>query len=413
MRLLDHMLSRFVRTGTLTVIGSDGKAVTHAGEPGPACTIRLTDPALYRTLFLNPELKAGEAYMDGTLVIEKGTIRDLLMIFAANREHLRSQPLQKALRDGYKRLRKLGSRNTLVKARANVAHHYDLSNALYEMFLDDDLHYSCAYFATDEDTLETAQRNKLRHIAAKLDLKPGQRVLDIGCGWGGLAMYLAEVAEVNVLGVTLSTEQHALATQRARARGLEGRVQFELLDYRKAKGPFDRIVSVGMFEHVGVTQHAEYFAKVRDLLAPDGAALIHTIGRMGGPGAVSPWFRKYIFPGAHVPAVSEFAAAAESAKLWITDIEILRRHYAETLLHWEQRFQAQRSQAAAMFDERFCRMWEFYLIAGEIGFRYGKQMVIQMQVSKANNALPITRDYLMQAEAELKRRERPLKQRKG
>ena len=413
MRLLDRMLSRFVRTGTLTVIDPDGKEVVHQGTPGPECTIRLTDAKLYRTLFLNPELKAGEAYMDGTLIVEKGSIRDLLMIFAANREHLRSQPLQKAVRDAYKKLRKLGSRNTLVKARANVAHHYDLSNELYEMFLDDDLHYSCAYFASEQDTLETAQRQKLRHIAAKLDLKPGQRVLDIGCGWGGLAMYLAEVADVEVLGVTLSTEQHALATQRAKARGLQDRVRFELLDYRRAQGPFDRIVSVGMFEHVGVTQHAEYFAHVRDLLTPDGAALIHTIGRMGGPGAVSPWFRKYIFPGAHVPAVSEFSAAAESAKLYITDIEILRRHYAETLLHWERRFQAQRAKAEQLFDARFCRMWEFYLIAGEIGFRYGKQMVIQMQVAKTNDSLPITRDYLMQTEAALQKRERPLLQRKS
>ena len=411
MRLLDRMLSRFVRTGTLTVIDPDGKAVVHKGSPGPECTIRLTEPKLYRTLFLNPELKAGEAYMDGTLIVEKGSIRDLLMIFAANRDHLRDQPLQKAVRDTYKKLRKLGARNTLVKARANVAHHYDLSNELYEMFLDDDLHYSCAYFASDDDTLETAQRNKLRHIAAKLDLKPGQRVLDIGCGWGGLALYLAEVADVQVLGVTLSTEQHALATARAKARGLQDKVHFELLDYRKAQGPFDRIVSVGMFEHVGVTQHQEFFAKVKDLLTPDGVALIHTIGRMGGPGAVSPWFRKYIFPGAHVPAVSEFSAAAESAKLWITDIEILRRHYAETLLHWERRFTAQRAKAEQWFDARFCRMWEFYLIAGEIGFRYGKQMVIQMQLSRANDALPITRDYLMHTETALMQRERPLLQR--
>lgn len=411
MRLLDRMLSRFVRTGTLTVIDPEGQAVAHRGQPGPECTIRLTDPKLYRTLFLNPELKAGEAYMDGTLVVEKGSIRDLLMIFAANRDHLRDQPLQKAVRDTYKKLRKLGARNTLVKARANVAHHYDLSNTLYELFLDDDLHYSCAYFATPEDTLETAQRQKLRHIAAKLDLKPGQRVLDIGCGWGGLAMYLAEVAEVQVLGVTLSTEQQALATARAKARGLEDRVRFELLDYRKAQGPFDRIVSVGMFEHVGVTQHAEYFAQVKRLLTDDGVALIHTIGRMGGPGAVSPWFRKYIFPGAHVPAVSEFSAAAESAKLWITDIEILRRHYAETLLHWERRFQAQRATVEKLFDARFCRMWEFYLIAGEIGFRYGKQMVIQMQLTKALDTLPVTRDYLLHAETALQQRERPLQQR--
>ncbi|WP_293374179.1 cyclopropane-fatty-acyl-phospholipid synthase family protein [Nevskia sp.] len=401
MRLLDRMLRSFVRTGSLTVIAPDGRAEVHAGAPGPVVSIRLTDPALYRTLFFNPELKAGEAYMDGTLVVEEGSIRDLLMIFALNRDHLRSQPLQKAVRDTYKRLRKLGSRNTLKRSRSNVAHHYDLSNELYRLFLDDDLHYSCAYFQTPDDTLEAAQQNKLRHIAAKLDLRPGQRILDIGCGWGGMALYLAAVADVEVVGVTLSVEQHALATERAVARGLGDRVRFELKDYRDVQGPFDRIVSIGMFEHVGVSQHQEFFAKVSALLGDGGVALIHTIGRMGGPGSISPWFRKYIFPGAHVPAVSEFSAAAESAKLWITDIEILRRHYAETLKHWEARFRLHRDAAETMFDARFCRMWEFYLIAGEIGFRYGKQMVIQMQLAKAGDALPITRDYLVEAERRL------------
>ena len=408
MRLLDRMLSSFVRTGGLTVVGPDGRRTENRGGPGPEVTIRLTDPALYRTLFLNPELKAGEAYMDGTLIVEQGSIRDLLMIFALNRDHLRGQPLQQAVRKFAKRVRKLATRNTRAASRANVAHHYDLSNALYRLFLDRDLHYSCAYFQSPDDSLELAQRQKLRHIAAKLDLKPGQKILDIGSGWGGLAMYLAEVADVEVLGVTLSTEQHALATERARERGLEQRVRFELRDYRDVQGPFDRIVSVGMFEHVGVSQHAEFFQKVRQLLTPDGAALLHTIGRMGGPGPVSPWFRKYIFPGAHVPAISEVATAAEWAKLWVTDIEILRRHYAETLKHWEARFQQHRAEAEAMFDARFCRMWEFYLIAGEIGFRYGKQMVIQMQMSRNLDSLPITRDYLLHTERELMGRERPL-----
>lgn len=408
MRLLDRMLSSFVRVGCLTLIGPDGGRSVHRGSPGPEVSIRLTDPALYRTLFLNPELKAGEAYMDGSLIVEQGSIRDLLLVFALNREHLRGQPLQQALRKLAKRLRKLGARNNRAASRANVAHHYDLSNALYRLFLDRDLHYSCAYFLQPDDSLELAQRQKLRHIAAKLDLKPGQKILDIGSGWGGLAMYLAEVAEVEVLGVTLSTEQHALATERARERGLEQRVRFELRDYRDVQGPFDRIVSVGMFEHVGVSQHAEFFAKIRHLLSPDGVALLHTIGRMGGPGAVSPWFRKYIFPGAHVPAISEVATAAESAKLWVTDIEILRRHYAETLKHWEARFQQHRAEAEAMFDARFCRMWEFYLIAGEIGFRYGKQMVIQMQMTKNLDTLPISRDYLLHRQNELQGRERPL-----
>ena len=408
MRLLDRMLRGFVRIGTLTVIAPDGTQVVHQGERGPRCAIRLTDPKLYRTLFLNPELKAGEANMDDSLRVEEGSIRDLLTIFALNREHLRSQPVQRVVRDTYKRLRKLVPRNSAGRSRANVAHHYDLSNELYKLFLDDDLHYSCAYFLTPDDSLEVAQRNKLRHIAAKLDLKPGQRILDIGCGWGGMAMYLAEVADVEVVGVTLSTEQHQLASERAQARGLDGRVRFELKDYRDVTGPFDRIVSIGMFEHVGVSQHQEFFDKVRDLLADDGVALLHTIGRMGGAGPISPWFRKYIFPGAHVPAISEAAAAAEAARLWITDIEILRRHYAETLLHWEARFRANRAKIETMFDARFCRMWEFYLIAGEIGFRYGKQMIIQMQLTKNSAALPIARDYQHWAESALRPRERPL-----
>ncbi|MGH8523413.1 MAG: class I SAM-dependent methyltransferase, partial [Gammaproteobacteria bacterium] len=221
------------------------------------------------------------------------------------------------------------------------------------------------------------------------------------CGWGAMAMYLAEHAQVEVLGVTLSEQQLTLGRERVADRGLSDRVRLELMDYRQVSGAFDRIVSIGMFEHVGVTQHAEFFQKLGQLLTPDGVALLHTIGRMGGPGTISPWFQKYIFPGAHVPAISEAAAAAEQAKLWVTDIEVLRRHYAETLWHWEQRFQANRAQISTMFDERFCRMWEFYLIAGEMGFRYGKQMVIQMQLSRDGDAVPLTRDYIEKAEATL------------
>lgn len=401
MRLLDRMLNAFVQCGTLTVIDPDGHRRVFKGSPGPAVTLRITDPRLYRTLYFNPELKAGEAYMDGTLVVEEGSIRDLLMLFALNRDHLRSQPLQQALRRLAKRLRNFTRRNSIRRARANVAHHYDLSNDLYRLFLDEDLNYSCAYFRNAADTLEEAQRNKQRHIAAKLMLQPGQRILDIGCGWGGMAMYLAESADVEVLGVTLSKDQHALATERARARGLDRQVRFELRDYRTVTGQFDRIVSIGMFEHVGATQHHEFFAKLAQLLTDDGVALLHTIGRMGGPGGISPWFQKYIFPGAHVPAVSEATAAAEKARLWITDLEVLRRHYAETLAAWEARFQKHRHTVAQMFDERFCRMWEYYLIAGEFGFRYGKQMVMQMQLAKRAGTVPITRDYMAQAEMEL------------
>ena len=405
MRLLNTMLARFVRTGTLRVIDAAGKTHVHQGTAGPEVTIRITDPGLYRSIFLNPELRVGEAYMDGTLVIEEGTIRDLLLLFALNRENLRTQPLQRSLRSVYKSFRAFQQRNSPSRSRANVAHHYDLSNDLYQLFLDDDLQYSCAYFQKPDESLEEAQRNKLRHIAAKLALRPGQRVLDIGSGWGGLALFLAEAADVEVVGVTLSTNQHSLATARAAERGLGDRVRFELTDYRNVTGQFDRIVSVAMFEAVGFRYFPAFFGKLASLLADDGVALLHSIGRMGGPGATAPWIRKYIFPGGYVPALSETLAAVEQAGLWTTDIEILRGHYAETFLAWDKRFQSKRDQAAALFDERFCRMWEFYLIATEVGFRYGKQMVFQVQLTKQQYGLPITRDYIAQAEADLERRD--------
>ena len=405
MRLLNAMLGRFVRSGTLRVIDARGRMHVHRGAPGPEVTIRITDPGLHRKLFLNPELHAGEAYMDGTLVIEEGGIRDLLLLFALNRENMRTQPLQRSIRRAYKAIRSFQQRNPVGKARANVAHHYDLSNDLYRMFLDDDLNYSCAYFLKPDEPLEEAQRNKLRHIAAKLALRPGQRVLDIGSGWGAMALYLAEVADVEVLGVTLSSDQHALATARAEERGLQGRVRFELTDYRNVTGRFERIVSIGMFEHVGINHHSEFFSKVAGLLADDGVALLHSIGRMGGPGATAPWIRKYIFPGGYVPALSEVLVPVERAGLWVTDLEILRLHYAETLLAWDRRFQEHRDEVAALFDERFCRMWEFYLIASEIGFRYGKQMVFQMQLARRMDTLPITRDYVAEAEADFASRE--------
>lgn len=405
MRLLDSMLRRFVATGTLRVIDAAGREHLYRGKDGPEVTVRLIDPKLHRTLVVNPELKAGEAYMDGTLVIEAGTIRDLLTLFARNRANLRRQPLQQALRRFYKRFRAFYQRNTVRRARAHVAHHYDLSNELYRLFLDDGLNYSCAYFTTDDDTLEVAQRNKLRHVAAKLDLRPGQRILDIGSGWGGMALYLAEACDVEVLGVTLSSDQQSLATARARERGLEGRVRFELQDYRQVTGRFDRIVSIGMFEHVGVDHYREFFDQVCSLLPDDGVALLHSIGRLGGPGATSPWLRKYIFPGGYAPALSEALGAAEASGLMVTDVEILRRHYALTLLAWDTRFQARRAEVAALFDERFCRMWEFYLIGSEMGFRYGKQMVFQMQLAKSLHGLPITRDYIAAAEETLRRAE--------
>ena len=401
MRLLDAMLSRFVQTGTLRIIDAGGALHVYGGAKGPEVTLRFKEPKLHRSLFLNPELRIGEAYMDGSLTIEEGSLRELLLIFALNRDNLRNQPLQKLLRGTYKRVRSFYQRNSLGRARANVAHHYDLSNELYELFLDDGLNYSCAYFTSPDQTLEEAQANKLRHIAAKLDLRPGQRVLDIGSGWGAMALFLAEATDVEVLGVTLSTPQLELARERAKQRGLEDRVRFELMDYRSISGAFDRVVSIGMFEHVGYGNHLEFFTKLSELLSDDGVALLHSIGRSGPPGAVMPWLRKYIFPGSYIPALSETFAAVELSGLRVTDLEILRRHYAETLLHWEKRFQENRQQVAELFDERFCRMWEFYLSAVEVGFRYGKQMVFQMQVSKNIDTLPLCRDYMAEAEKEL------------
>ena len=406
MRLLNFMLSRFVRCGTLRVIDTHGKVRVYQGDPGPEVTVRITDPKLPGSLFLNPELRAGEAYMDGTLVVEEGGIRDLLLLFALNRDSLREQPLQRCLSRAKWSVRALRQRNPPRRARAHVAHHYDLSNDLYRLFLDDDLNYSCAYFLKPDETLEDAQRNKLRHVAAKLALRPGQRVLDIGCGWGAMAFYLAEIAEVEVVGVTLSTDQQTLATRRAEERGLSDRVRFELKDYRGVTDRYDRIVSIGMFEHVGVQNYPAFFAKLAEVLVDDGVALLHSIGGMAGPGTTGPWFRKYIFPGGYAPALSETLTAVERAGLWVTDIEVLRRHYAETLRAWDQRFQSHRDQVAALFDERFCRMWEFYLIASEYSFRYGDQMVCQIQLTKQSDVLPISRDYMAAAEADLTGRER-------
>ncbi len=401
MRLLNAMLEKFVQTGTIRIIDADGKKYEHKGTQGPEVTLRFTDKKLANRLFLNPELRAGEAYVDGTMIVEEGSIRDLLMIFALNRSNLRKQPLQRSLRTLLKRVRKFHQHNTVRKARANVAHHYDLSNELYRLFLDEDMHYSCAYFASPKDTLEVAQQNKIRHIAAKLDLKPGQKVLDIGSGWGGMAMFIAQHADVEVLGVTLSKEQQVLATERAKERGLQDRVQFKLMDYRDVEGHFDRIVSIGMFEHVGIAHHQEYFTKINNLLTADGVALVHAIGRKGGPGTTGAWIRKYIFPGGYSPALSETCTTIEKAGLWITDLEILRLHYAETLAAWEQRFQKNRQQIAGLLDERFCRMWEFYLIISEMSFRHGKHMVFQIQLSKSVDNLPITRDYMAAAEASM------------
>lgn len=401
MYLLDKMLKRAIQTGRLELIDAGGAHHIYEGAPGSRIVVRFNDANLHKKLYLNPELHVGEAYMDGRLVIEQGTIRDLLTLFAENRTSFRDHPMQKLVRGTAKKMKKLIQRNTIRKSRENVRHHYDLSNDFYRLWLDRDMLYSCAYFSSPNDSLEQAQQNKLRHIAAKLDLKAGQRVLDIGCGWGGMAIYLAKIADVEVVGVTLSTEQLALARERAKQEGLHNRVSFELLDYREVKGPFDRIVSVGMFEHVGVGQFGAYFGKIKELLTDDGLALVHSIGRKGGPGQTGAWVRRYIFPGGYSPALSETLQSVERSGLWVTDIEILRLHYAKTLRNWEQRFQAKRHIIAGMMDERFCRMWEFYLIASELAFSHGKHMNFQIQLTKTVGAAKLTRDYMFENEKQL------------
>jgi len=398
MFLLSNLLSRFVKNGTLRIIDSSGKVHEFKGTPEPLATIRLHEDDLPLKLFRNPELYLGEGYMDGTIVPVDGTISDFLGLFSINRGSLASYPLQKVIRKITRLLRAVNQHNPIGKAQQNVAHHYDLSRELYELFLDKDLQYSCAYFLSPDDTIETAQANKRRHIIAKLKLEPGQKVLDIGCGWGGLAFEIAQRADVEVMGVTLSKEQLTVATDRAKTLGLDDRVRFELLDYRHVTGRFDRIVSIGMFEHVGVVRYDEFFNKMFNLLTDSGFALLHSIGHMSPPGSSGPWLRKYIFPGGYSPALSEVCAATERQHLWVTDVEVLRLHYAETLVEWNKRFQENREKIAGIYDERFCRMWEFYLICAEAVFRTGAGMVFQMQLSRTRDAAPLSRDYMFDTE---------------
>ncbi len=406
---LSHMMKSFIRKGCLTVIDAEGKRHVFKGKPGPQVTMRLTDRKLYRTLVFNAELAAGEAYMDGTMRFEEGsTLRDFLTLFSVNRLSLGSYPIQKVLRAIKMRFRKRQQSNRKGQAQQNVAHHYDLGNDFYRLFLDENMLYSCAYFREQGETLEQAQRNKLRLLASKLGLKPGMKVLDIGCGWGDLALYLAALEDVDVLGVTLSGEQQVLASQRAVKAGLAERVRFELKDYRDVEGSFDRIVSVGMFEHVGVHHYDEFFKKLNALMPDDGLALLHSIGHMSPPGMASPWLRKYIFPGAYSPALSEVFEVVERNSLWVTDLEFLRVHYATTLAHWAARFEANREKVVALYDERFARMWEFYLISAEMMFRTGSQLVFHMQLSRSRDAAPIVRDYITDRQRDYIEREKML-----
>lgn len=395
--LFAALLSGRIHEGRLEVIDATGRRHHIQGsQPGPEVTIRLTDPALHTRLFLNPHLSIGEAYMDGTLLIEAGTLHGFLELLSRNIVRLEGHPLLRVQATVNHILRWVHQHNPVERSHRNVAHHYDLSGTLYDLFLDADRNYSCAYFTRPDQSLDQAQDAKKQLIAAKLCLAPGQRVLDIGCGWGGLALHLARHHAVEVVGITLSREQLKGARDRAEAEGLADRVSFHLQDYRHVTERFDRVVSVGMLEHVGATHFVNYFRKVRDLLTEDGLALIHAIGRMDPPGSTNPWLRKYIFPGGYTPALSETLAAVERAPLYVTDAEILRLHYARTLSLWYDRFMANRDQVAALYDERFVRMWAFYLKGCEMAFRYLKQMVFQLQIARHQEAAPLTRDYLLE-----------------
>jgi cyclopropane-fatty-acyl-phospholipid synthase len=396
--MLSGLLGRVVQKGSLAVLYPDGSKESF-GSGDPEVVIRLHDRRAVWELLFHPDLKLGEHYMDGRLTLEKGRICDLLSILMHGLGQVKPSGLHKLMRAFRTFTRRLEQHNPAKRSKAHVAHHYDLSGHLYDLFLGHDKQYSCAYFSEAGETLEDAQIAKKRHIAAKLYLhKPGLSVLDIGCGWGGMALNLAHDSGARVLGITLSEEQIEVARRRAREAQLEDRCRFELADYRALGGRYDRIVSVGMFEHVGVPYYGTFFAKVRDLLADDGVMLLHTIGRSDGPGSTNAWIAKYIFPGGYTPAMSEVTAVIEKSGLIITDVEVLRLHYADTLREWRSRFECNRAKIAALYDERFCRMWEFYLAGSEMAFRHDGEVVFQFQITKRADAVPLTRDYMVDDE---------------
>jgi cyclopropane-fatty-acyl-phospholipid synthase len=396
MYFLTRFLARLIKAGRLIVVAAGGEEHEFLGsEPGPDVTIRLHHPALAWKLFLKPELASGEAYMDGTLTIERGTLREFFDLITGNMGWKPSNPLN-AKNARVRRVRNfLSQYDNSLRATKSVAHHYDLSNELFSRFLDEEMHYSCAYFSDQnpERDLEKAQLEKAEHITTKLLLEPGQSVLDIGCGWGAMALHLRDRVDVDVTGVTLSKEQYELARERATDRGVAEHVRFLFQDYRDIEGTFDRIVSVGMFEHVGLPHHRKFFEVVRDRMKPDGVALLHTIGRADGPGITDDWTAKYIFPRGYVPSLSEIMKSVEKVGLYVTDIEVKRMHYAFTLEEWQKRFQARRGELREMYDERFCRMFEWYLAASEYAFRNMGHVVFQIQLAREQNAVPLTRDY--------------------
>lgn len=401
--LFRRMMRSIFRTGQLTIIEPGGKACEYGDGSGDPVIVRIHDRSTIARLLVHSDLYLGEAYVNGTLTMQQGSIYDLLALATDNLAKHDPIATLKGLRKLRILVRRLEEYNPVGRATRNVAHHYDLSGELYDLFLDRDRQYSCAYFDVPGLSLGEAQLAKKRHLAAKLDIRPGMRVLDIGSGWGGMGLYLAEVCGADVTGVTLSQEQHKLSNARAHQRGIEDRVRFELLDYRQLDDQFDRIISVGMFEHVGVGHYGEFFDQMQGLLKPDGVACLHSISRANGPSPTSAWIRKYIFPGGSMPALSEVLPHIERSGLYITDIEVLRMHYAETLRHWRQRFADHRDKAKEIFDERFCRMWEFYLAGSECSFRFDFLNNFQIQMVRDRNVLPLTRNYISREEERLRR----------
>jgi cyclopropane-fatty-acyl-phospholipid synthase len=403
-RLLRFFLAQIIRRGSLDVKTASGHRLRFGDGTAERLSIRFNDAGAQLQLLRNPELSFGELFMDGRIDVTSGTIYDVLALVARNTTNRR--PAWFGIFDwGRKSINRLYQRNNAHRARRNAAHHYDLDGKLYALFLDSDWQYSCAYFEHPEMSLEEAQLAKKRHIVAKMLIEEDQKVLDIGCGWGGMGLYVAENCGARVTGITLAKEQLAVATERARKRGLEARLSFKLKDYRVINDRFDRIVSVGMFEHVGVGYYDTFFEQVGRLLTDDGVMVLHSIGRSGRPNPTNPWVNKYIFPGGYIPSLSEVLPAIERAGLCVTDIEVLRLHYAETLKAWRQRFLSKRDEAKQLYNERFCRMWEFYLAGAECGFRFDGLMVFQIQLAKSQTSVPLARDYIQQREAMLRCRE--------
>ncbi len=400
------LLGKLVQTGNLELETADGVRHRFGDGAGPELGARLVDRAAERELLIDPSFYLGELYTDGRFVVTKGSLYQILELGARNLAKIEVLPWVKAIEKARVVFRDFHQINDRKRAKANIARHYDHDRRIYDLFLDADKQYSCAYFEHPGQSLEDAQRAKKRHIAAKLLVEEGATVLDIGCGFGGMALYLAGVAGAGkATGVTLSEEQLSVAQERAQTSGFAGRLDFRLQDYRDMQETFDRIVSVGMFEHVGVARYDEYFQNVRRLLKDDGVMLLHAIGRNSVPGATNAWIRKYIFPGGYIPSLSEVLPAIERAGLYVTDIEILRLHYAETLRAWRERFISNWDKAAAIAGDRFCRMWEFYLAGSETAFRIDGHMVFQIQLAKRQDAVPLTRSYIPEREDALRRRE--------